>query len=132
MSIFSAIKDAIFGHPAAAQTADPQAQANAGFATSTAVDTAPVATQAPVDVEAVLNQISSGKGNPDLNWKSSIVDLMKLLGIDSSLSNREALATELGYTGEKDGSAEMNMWLHRATMQQLADNGGRVPANMLA
>lgn len=57
---------------------------------------------------------------------------MKLLGIDSSLTNREALATELGYTGTKDGSAEMKMWLHRATMQQLADNGGRVPANMLA
>lgn len=57
---------------------------------------------------------------------------MKLLGIDSSLTNREALATELGYPGTKDGSAEMNMWLHRATMQQLADDGGRVPANMLA
>ncbi len=132
MSIFSAIKNAIFGHPAAAQSADPQGQANDGSVGSAAVDTAPVATQAPVDVEAVLNQISSDKGNPDLNWKSSIVDLMKLLGIDSSLSNREALATELGYTGEKDGSTEMNMWLHRATMQQLADNGGRVPANMLA
>jgi hypothetical protein len=132
MSVFSAIKDAIFGHPAAARTADPQPQASAGVANATDVATAPVATQAPVDVEAVLNQISSDKGNPDLNWKSSIVDLMKLLGIDSSLSNREALATELGYTGAKDGSAEMNMWLHRATMQQLADNGGRVPANMLA
>jgi hypothetical protein len=140
MSIFSAIKDAIFGHPAAAQAAAPQAQANpdpnanatAGPANSATVETAPAATQAPVDVEAVLNQISTDKGNPDLNWKTSIVDLMKLLGIDSSLSNREALATELGYSGEKDGSAEMNLWLHRATMQQLADNGGRVPANMLA
>ena len=132
MSIFSAIKNAIFGHPAAAQTADPQTQANADSASSTAVDTAPAVTQAPVDVEAVLNQISSDKGNPDLNWKTSIVDLMKLLGIDSSLSNREALATELGYAGAKDGSAEMNLWLHRTTMQQLADNGGRVPSNMLA
>ena len=81
---------------------------------------------------AVLAQISTDKGNPDLNYQTSIVDLMKLLGIDSSLSNREELATELGYTGEKNGSAEMNLWLHRATMQQLADNGGRVPANMLA
>jgi len=79
----------------------------------------------------VLNQISADKGNPDLNWKSSIVDLMKLLGIDSSLSNREELATELGYTGEKNGSAEMNIWLHRAVMKALADNGGRIPANML-
>ena len=59
-------------------------------------------TQQPVDVEAVLNEISSDKGNPDLNWKSSIVDLMKLLGIDSSLHNREALADELGYTGGEE------------------------------
>ena len=79
----------------------------------------------------MLNQISADKGNPDLNWQTSIVDLMKLLGIDSSLSNRQALATELGYTGDKDGSAEMNIWLHKAVMKALADNGGRVPANML-
>ena len=126
MSIFSAIKNAIFGHPAAAQTAPEPAE----------VTTAPAQEQAapaaPVDVGAVLAQISTDKGNPDLNYQTSIVDLMKLLGIDSSLSNREALATELGYTGEKNGSAEMNLWLHRATMQQLADTGGRVPANMLA
>lgn len=128
MSIFSAIKNAIFGHPAAAQTADASAPAAAAAPT----DATPAATTAPVDVEAVLTQISSDKGNPDLNWQSSIVDLMKLLGIDSSLSNREQLATELGYSGEKNGSAEMNIWLHKATMQQLADNGGRVPANMLA
>ena len=124
MSIFSAIKNAIFGHPAAAAPAAPDATAAAPAADAT--------TQAPVDVAAVLSQISQEKGNPDLNYQTSIVDLMKLLGIDSSLSNREALATELGYTGEKNGSAEMNTWLHRATMQQLADNGGRVPANMLA
>ena len=130
MSIFSSIKNAIFGHPAAAQTApsaDPAA-APAAAAPATTTETA----QQPVDVEGVLNQVSADKGNPDLNWKTSIVDLMKLLGIDSSLSNREQLATELGYTGEKNGSAEMNMWLHKATMQKLAENGGRVPANMLA
>ena len=126
MSIFSAIKNAIFGHPAAAQTAPEPAEVT----TTPAQEQA--APAAPVDVGAVLAQISTDKGNPDLNYQTSIVDLMKLLGIDSSLSNREALATELGYTGEKNGSAEMNLWLHRATMQQLADNGGRVPANMLA
>ena len=129
MGIFSSIKNAIFGHSAAAQTVDPQAQANASTPVPNA---APTQAEQPVDVEAVLNQISSDKGNPDLNWKSSIVDLMKLLGMDSSLSNREELATELGYTGEKNGSAEMNIWLHKATMQKLAENGGRVPANMLA
>jgi hypothetical protein len=133
MSIFSAIKNAIFGHPAAAQTSDQQAQANATLANSTPVDSGQAASvQQPVDVEAVLKEISSEKGNPDLNWQSSIVDLMKLLGMDSSLSNREQLATELGYTGDKNGSAEMNIWLHKATMQKLAENGGRVPATMLA
>jgi len=124
MGIFSSIKNAIFGHPAAAQAAPAADPAQAPAATAT--------TQQPVDVEAVLNQISSDKGNPDLNWQTSIVDLMKLLGIDSSLHNREELATELSYTGEKNGSAEMNIWLHKAVMKALADNGGRVPANMLS
>ncbi len=129
MSIFSSIKNAIFGHPAAAQTAP---QADSTQAQPQAQAAAPQAAQQPVDVEAVLQEISSEKGNPQLNWQTSIVDLMKLLGIDSSLSNRESLATELGYTGDKNGSAEMNIWLHKATMKALADNGGRVPANMLA
>ena len=70
------------------------------------------------------------KGNPDLNWRSSIVDLMKLLDIDSSLDNRKELATELGYTGDKDGSAEMNIWPHKEVMRRLAQNGGRVPSNL--
>ena len=126
MSIFSSIKDAIFGHKAAAQTA-PQAAP----VTVTPVQDQATTTAQPVDVEVVLTEIAEQKGNPDLNWRTSIVDLMKLLGIDSSLSNREALATELGYSGAKDGSAEMNIWLHKAVMKALADNGGRVPANMM-
>ncbi|MCA1653342.1 MAG: DUF3597 domain-containing protein [Sphingomicrobium sp.] len=129
MGIFSSIKNAIFGHPAAAQT--QQQTAAPAQEQQQAQPTSTQTLQQPVDVEAVLNEISSEKGNPDLNWQSSIVDLMKLLGIDSSLSNREQLATELGYTGSKDGSAEMNIWLHKATMKALADNGGRVPANMM-
>jgi hypothetical protein len=83
-----------------------------------------------VDVEQVLTQIQREKGNPDLNWRTSIVDLMKLLGLDSSLDNRKELATELGYTGATDGSAEMNIWLHKAVMKELAKNGGKVPANL--
>jgi len=78
----------------------------------------------------VLDQIARDKGNPDLNYRTSIVDLLKLLGIDSSLENRKELATELGYTGDKDGSAEMNIWLHKAVMQQLASHGGKVPASL--
>ena len=78
----------------------------------------------------MLSQIASEKGNPDLNYKTSIVDLLKLLGIDSGLENRKELATELGYTGDKDGSAEMNIWLHKEVMKQLAAHGGKVPASL--
>lgn len=130
MSIFSKIKDAIFGHKAAAPTPTPQADTGVGDTTTA---TAPAPTLAPqqVDVEEVLASIASSKGNPDLNYKTSIVDLLKLLDMDSSLANREELATELGYTGAKDGSAEMNIWLHKEVMRQLAANGGKVPASML-
>jgi len=84
----------------------------------------------PVDVEAVLTARQAAKGGPALNWKTSIADLMRLLDLDPSLDNRKELATELGYTGAKDGSAEMNIWLHRKVMAGLAANGGNVPAAM--
>jgi hypothetical protein len=119
MSIFSRIKDAIFGHRAATpqgQTAaapEPAGQTTAA-PTTTRQQPQPATTQ--VDVEEVLLEISRDKGNPDLNYKTSIVDLLKLLGIDSSLENRKELATELGYQGAKDGSAEMNIWLHKEVM----------------
>ena len=131
MSIFSKIKDAIFGHKSApaqsAPTSQPAPAGQGGTQTQTAPQQAPAQ---PVDVEAVLTQIAREKGNPDLNYKTSIVDLMKLLGMDSSLENRKELATELGYQGEKDGSAEMNIWLHKEVMRQLAAHGGKVPANL--
>lgn len=123
MSIFSKIKDAIFGSKA--QAATPPAAAPVVAAPEAAP--APVAAE-PIDVEASLAAMQGADG---LNWKTSIVDLMKLLGIDSSLDNRKALAQELGYTGELNGSAEMNIWLHKATMRELAANGGMVPADML-
>ena len=125
MSIFGRIRDAIFGHKTAAPTQDGQ---TGGAAQAAPGDT--TVTTEPVDVEAVLASIAAAKGNPDLNYKTSIVDLMKLLGMDSSLENRKELATELGYTGEKDGSVEMNIWLHKEVMRQLAANGGKVPASM--
>jgi len=84
----------------------------------------------PIDVDAVLTRRMAARGGPALNWKTSIADLMRLLDLDPSLDNRKALATELGYTGAKDGSAEMNIWLHRKVMEGLAANGGQVPANM--
>lgn len=126
MSIFSAIKDKIFGHAAAAP--QPAADPTPTAAPEAAATPAPVA-QNDVNVESSL---ASMDGADNLNWQTSIVDLMKLVGIDSSLDNRKELAQELGYTGDLEGSAEMNIWLHKATMQQLAANGGKVPANMLA
>jgi hypothetical protein len=132
MNIFGKIKDAIFGHKAHAQTA-PQAQNRTAGASPSAAGTAasqaaPSTAVSDVDVEANLADLAQGK---DLNWRSSIVDLMKLIGVDSSLENRKALARELGYTGDLDGSAEMNIWLHKATMRELAANGGKVPAELL-
>ena len=139
MSIFSKIMDAISWKgtrptqtgqtPKPAPTATPAAPSPSTPAPAPAP--APTATAAPVsqfDVEANLAEMAQGK---DLNWRTSIVDLMKLLGIDSSLANRKELAQELGYTGALDGSAEMNIWLHEATMRKLAQNGGKVPASML-
>ena len=138
MSIFGKIKDAIFGHhsakaqPQQAPQAQAQAQPNAMPQMQQQQQQQPAQPQVQqqVDVEAVLIKIAQEKGNPHLNYDSSIVDLMKLLDLDSSLANREELATELGYTGAKDGSAEMNIWLHKAVMHELAKNGGKVPANL--
>ena len=129
MSVFGMIKDAIFGAVGSAQAqAAPGAQPGAGQGSAMPQFGSGQAQQ--VDVEQVLVQRAQAKGNPDLNWRSSIVDLMKLLDLDSSLDNRKALAAELGYTGAKDGSAEMNIWLHRRVMQELERNGGLVPAAM--
>lgn len=83
-----------------------------------------------MDVNAVLNEM--GAKNPEhLDWKKSIVDLMKLVGMDSSLSARKELATELGYTGDQSDSATMNVWLHKEVLKKLAENGGKVPQNLL-
>ncbi|WP_293698975.1 MULTISPECIES: DUF3597 domain-containing protein [unclassified Sphingopyxis] len=131
MGIFSSIKDAIFGKKAvAAEPAAPAAPNPVGSALDAATSAMAAAAAAPpaeIDVDAILTAEAAGK---DLNWRTSIVDLMKLLDIDSSLANRKELATELGYTGELDGSAEMNIWLHKAVMRELAANGGKVPADL--
>jgi hypothetical protein len=82
-----------------------------------------------VDVEAVLNNMQQQSGQ-QLNWRTSIVDLLKLLGLDSSLQARKELAAELHYTGDTNDSASMNVWLHRQVMNKLAANGGKVPADL--
>lgn len=127
MGIFSSIKDAIFGKKAVA--AEPAAPAPATSAAPAAPAPAPDISISEIDVVAILSAQAAGAGQP-LNWQSSIVDLMKLVGIDPSLDNRKQLAEELGYTGERNGSAEMNIWLHKAVMRELAANGGTVPADL--
>ncbi|WP_423194257.1 DUF3597 domain-containing protein [Cupriavidus sp. H18C2] len=82
-----------------------------------------------VDVEAVMDKAVSEAGQP-LNWRTSIVDTLKALGIDSSLEHRKALAKELNYTGDTNDSAAMNMWLHKRVMQELAANGGKLPKDL--
>jgi 3-oxoacyl-ACP reductase-like protein len=135
MSIFGKIKDAIFGKAKAAPQAAPQAQpqtapAQAAPAPAPTPAATPAADTGPVDVEMALMAFEAERGSTDLNWRTSIVDLMKLIGLDSSLENRKELATELGYTGAKDGSAEMNIWLHKRVMEELEKNGGTVPASL--
>lgn len=121
MSIFSKIKDAIFGKKDKPQAKVPE---NTTIGGGTQVQTTPVSV---VDVE---NSLDSMPGADRLNWRTSIVDLMKLIGVDSDYESRKALAHELGRT-EYSGSAEDNIWLHRRTMQELAANGGKVPAEFL-
>jgi hypothetical protein len=117
MSVFGKIMDAIIGAAKSAgsiitggpaQAAEPMAQ---------------------VDVEKVVGDLASQK-KEKLDWKKSIVDLMKVLDIDSGLKNRQALAKELGYTGDMNDSAKMNIWLHKQVMNKLAENGGKVPASL--
>lgn len=133
MSILDSILSAIFGRSAQAQPAQqhPNAGAAAGAAVGAAVgQAAQTGLRAQsVDVEAVLSERAAHK-KEKLDWRRSIVDLMKVLDLDSSLSARKQLAQELGYKGELNGSAEMNIWLHAHVMQKLAANGGKVPADL--
>lgn len=84
-----------------------------------------------VDVEAVLNKLAS-ESKEKLDWRHSIVDMMKLVGMDSSMASRKALAADLHYSGDTNDSAAMNMWLHKEVMKKLAENGGKVPADLLS
>ncbi|MEP9402754.1 DUF3597 domain-containing protein [Sphingomonas sp. VNH70] len=150
MGIFERIKTQIFGKdggpfgdnyfgrkkdaPAPAPTPAPapvQQHAPAAPAAPAQAPAAPATAPAqPVDARAAIARIAEAKGNPPLNWQTSIVDLMKLLDLDSSLENRKELATELGYSGPKDGSAEMNTWLHAAVLRELGKAGGQVPEKL--
>jgi hypothetical protein len=158
MSIFSKIKDAIFGGAAHASPASPTGaeptpapasipepaattappvggtgQAvppTAGSSQTVSSGVSPGSGAQSVEVGPVLDEAVARSGQK-LDWKHSIVDLMKALGMDASLAERKELAEELGYTGELNGSAEMNTWLHKALLRKLSENGGKVPAELL-
>jgi len=142
MSIFGNIASAIFGHksavgttgavqpgaPAAKGTPTPGAPAAKGTPTAAATPaTGKAMTQA--EVEAMIRKIADSQSEK-LDWQRSIVDLMKLLNLDSSFTARKQLAQELGYKGNLDGSAEMNVWLHKEVMTKLAESGGVVPEKL--
>lgn len=159
MSIFTAIKNAIFGAPAQASESDAAARAEASITTAaagaapstSAADTANAikaaaasaasataagaaaatgAAASSVDVAKILDGLTKKRGESGIDWRKSIVDLMKLLNLDSSLKARKELATELGYTGDMGDSAKMNVWLHKQVMTKLAENGGVVPSEL--
>lgn len=132
MSIFGSIMSAIFGSKTATAggavtpTGSPSSQTSTSSSSTTAPSAAPMA---QVDVESVMNGLAA-KNSENLNWRTSIVDLMKLLNLESSLTARKELAKELHYTGDMNDSASMNIWLHKQVMQKLAENGGKVPADL--
>jgi hypothetical protein len=139
MSIFGGIMNAIFGSKPAAAQPTPSSSPGAGSAAPSPSSASAQSQATPaqagsgsaksVDVEAVMNDLA-GKSKEKLNWRTSIVDLMKLLKLDSSLSSRKELAKELGYSGSTEDSATMNIWLHKQVMKKLAENGGKVPADL--
>lgn len=129
MSIFGKIMSAIFGSKAAATPASGGAPTDAAPAGGGAGAGPAAAPAQSVDVAAILDKAVAGKGEK-LEWRTSIVDLMKALDIDSSLGARKELAKELGYTGDTNDSASMNIWLHKQMMGKLAANGGKLPSDV--
>ena len=130
MSIFGTIMGKIMGNQARTEAAAENAARPAAAPASAPAATAVATPAATVDVAARLDEMKAAS-KQTLNWRESIVDLMKLVGIDIDITNRRALAHELGYTGDLNDSATMNVWLHKQVMQKLAENGGKVPANLL-
>jgi len=120
MSIFGNIVNAIFSKAKAAGAVIADVASGIGGAAKPQPMTR-------AEIDTLIQKIADDTGRKNYNWKQSIVDLMKLLDLDSSLDARKQLAQELGYTGKLDGSAEMNIWLHKEVMKQMMENGGVVP-----
>jgi hypothetical protein len=132
MSIFGNIMSAIFGRGTAQATPrSPDSPASTSAPPLSPASAPSASPSQSVDVEAVLNE-RAANNKQKLNWRTSIVDLMKLLDLDSSLTARKQLAQELHYSGDMNDSAAMNIWLHKQVMKKLAENGGKVPADLKA
>ena len=135
MSFFGKIKDAIFGkaHAETAPVETSSSEPNVSAGPITSHNPTPAGSSVPardVEIASILDDAVKANGQK-LDWRHSIVDLLKALNIDSSLSARKELASELGYTGDTNDSATMNIWLHKAVIKKLAENGGKVPADLL-
>lgn len=133
MGMFKDLMSAIFVHKAVAEAplGVPSAKPQVAAAAAAQPGATSAATAETVDVAAILDNLAK-KNDEKLDWKHSIVDLMKLVGMDSSLAARKELAADLHYTGDTDDSAKMNVWLHKEVMKKLAANGGHVPADLLS
>jgi Domain of unknown function (DUF3597) len=134
MGMFTNLMSKIFGHAVAAPPTTIEAATSPSPTTPAASAVCSVATSAPeknVDVTAILDDLAA-KNPEKLDWRKSIVDLMKLVEMDSSLSARKALASELHYSGDETDSATMNVWLHKQVIVRLAENGGKVPQELLS
>ena len=129
--MFISLMSKIFGQATPAPAA-PNSTPAAGLAAASApaAPSQSAAVASPVDVAAILDGLVA-KNSERLDWKKSIVDLLKLVGMDSSLSARKELAADLHYSGDQSDSATMNMWLHKEVLKKLAANGGKVPAELL-
>jgi 3-oxoacyl-ACP reductase-like protein len=133
MGLFNNLMSKIFSHAAPAaggSSAAPAAAAPSSAPATAAAVAAPAVDAPPVDVAAILNVLAA-KNPEKLDWKHSIVDLMKLVGMDSSFTARKELAKDLNYTGDMNDSASMNIWLQKQVMLKLSQNGGKVPAELL-
>ncbi len=130
MSILGSIVSAIFHHAGVTTSAGAAPASPSSAAPSSSSPGMPPKPGSQVDVDAILTKLAAAN-KEHLDWKTSIVDLMKLLNLDSSLTARKELAKELNYTGDTNNSAAMNVWLHAQVMQKVADNGGKVPADLM-
>ncbi|WP_128925862.1 DUF3597 domain-containing protein [Bradyrhizobium guangxiense] len=127
MSIFGKIMSAIFGSQPASAAPGGTAPSSAPAGTAPSASAPAAAPMAAVDVAAIVDKAVAVHKGEKLEWRTSIVDLMKALDIDSSLAARKDLAKELGYSGDMNDSASMNVWLHKQVMSKLAANGGKLP-----